>query len=72
MAVKRNMCLEKVAMPERDPKERATNFEEVAMGYTAEMALEEAQRCLQCKNAPCVSGCPVNVKIPDFIVSVRR
>ena len=72
MAVKRNMCLEKVAMPERDPKERATNFEEVAMGYTAEMALEEAQRCLQCKNAPCVSGCPVNVKIPDFIGLVQE
>ena len=72
MAVKRNMCLEKVAMPERDPKERATNFEEVAMGYSAEMALEEAQRCLQCKNAPCVSGCPVNVKIPDFIGLVQE
>lgn len=72
MAVKRNMSLEKVAMPERDPKERATNFEEVAMGYTAEMALEESQRCLQCKNAPCVSGCPVNVKIPDFIGLVQE
>lgn len=72
MAVKRNMSLEKVAMPERDPKERATNFEEVAMGYTAEMALEESHRCLQCKNAPCVSGCPVNVKIPDFIGLVQE
>lgn len=72
MAVKRNMSLEKVAMPERDPKERATNFEEVAMGYTAEMALEESQRCLQCKNAPCVTGCPVNVKIPDFIGLVQE
>lgn len=72
MAVQRNMSLEKVAMPERDPKERATNFEEVAMGYTAEMAVEEAQRCLQCKHAPCVSGCPVNVKIPDFIGLVQQ
>ena len=63
---KANMALEKVSMPERDPKERATCFEEVATGYTPEMAMEEA-RCLQCKARPCVTGCPVGVKIPDFI-----
>lgn len=54
---KPNMALEKVPMPERDPKERATCFEEVAMGYTPEMAMEEATRCLNCKAKPCVAGC---------------
>lgn len=54
-------------MPEQDPKVRAANFSEVALGYTEEMALSEAARCLQCKNQPCVAGCPVNVQIPDFI-----
>jgi len=63
----RNMSNEKVRMPERDAKERATNFEEVALGYTPEQAMEEAARCLQCKHQPCVSGCPVNVKIPAFL-----
>ncbi len=70
--MKKNMSLTKVAMPERDPKERSTNFEEVALGYTEEMALEEAARCLGCKNMPCVSGCPVNVKIPEFIALVQE
>ena len=64
---KPNMALEKVPMPERDPKERATCFEEVATGYTPEMAMEEATRCLNCKAKPCVSGCPVGVRIPEFI-----
>lgn len=64
---KPNMALEKVPMPERDPKERATCFEEVATGYTLEMAMEEATRCLNCKAKPCVSGCPVGVRIPEFI-----
>ena len=64
---KPNMALEKVPMPERDPKERATCFEEVAMGYTPEMAMEEATRCLNCKAKPCVAGCPVGVRIPEFI-----
>ena len=66
------MALEKVPMPERDPKERATCFEEVAMGYTPEMAMEEASRCLNCKNKPCVSGCPVNVRIPEFVAKVAE
>ncbi|MDA8216541.1 MAG: NADPH-dependent glutamate synthase [Dehalococcoidales bacterium] len=56
-----------IAMPEQDPKVRAHNFEEVALGYTLEMAQAEAKRCLQCKNRPCVDGCPVGVEIPDFI-----
>ncbi|MBQ0011551.1 MAG: NADPH-dependent glutamate synthase [Clostridiales bacterium] len=65
-----NMSLNKVPMPEQDPGERITNFKEVALGYTEEMAKEEATRCLNCKNRPCVSGCPVNVRIPDFIAQV--
>ena len=58
-------------MPSQDPKVRAHNFEEVALGYTEEIALAEAQRCLNCKNRPCVSGCPVNVKIPEFIAKMK-
>ena len=65
-----NMAMEKVPMPERDPKERAKCFEEVSTGYTAAMAQEEATRCLGCKNMPCVNGCPVGVKIPDFIAKI--
>ena len=59
-------------MPEQDAKVRATNFEEVALGYTEEMALDEAERCLNCKNMPCMSGCPVNVHIPQFIAKIRE
>lgn len=62
-----NMSMTKLPMPEQDPKVRARNFEEVSYGYTEEMAIEEAQRCLNCKHMPCVSGCPVNVQIPNFI-----
>ena len=62
-----NMSLNKQKMPEQDPNIRNKNFLEVALGYTEEMAREEAQRCLQCKNKPCVAGCPVNVQIPEFI-----
>lgn len=57
-------------MPEQDPKVRATNFDEVALGYTLELAQKEAQRCIQCKNPRCVQGCPVNVNIPDFIAKI--
>ncbi|MBR5539767.1 MAG: NADPH-dependent glutamate synthase [Clostridia bacterium] len=57
-------------MPEQDPQIRATNFEEVACGYAQEMAINEAGRCLNCKTKPCVSGCPVNVQIPDFIAKI--
>ena len=59
-------------MPTQDPLVRAHNFKEVATGYTREIALAEASRCLNCKNKPCVSGCPVNVNIPDFIQEIKK
>lgn len=62
----------KNAMPVQPPEVRAHNFSEVALGYTAEVAVEEAQRCLNCKNKPCVEGCPVNVNIPDFIMKMKE
>lgn len=62
-----NMSPEKVKMREQDPHVRARNFDEVTLGYSEEEAVEEAARCLNCKNSPCVSGCPVGVKIPNFI-----
>jgi len=62
-----NMSLNKVKMLEQDPKIRNSNFNEVSLGYTEEMAKEEAMRCLNCKTKPCVMGCPVNVNIPVFI-----
>ena len=67
-----NMTPKKTPMPEQDPNVRNKNFEEVTLGYTDEMALEEAKRCLHCKNKPCVSGCPVNVHIPEFIQCVAE
>lgn len=67
-----NMSLEKVKMPEQDPNIRNKNFEEVSTGYTEEMALEEAERCLGCKHKPCMKGCPVMVKIPEFIALVAE
>ncbi len=67
-----NMTLVKTPMPEQDPKVRARNFGEVALGYTAEQAIEEANRCLNCKNPKCVQGCPVNVRIPEFIKKVQE
>ena len=62
-----DMSPNKTAMPEAEPTVRNKNFGEVALGYTPEMAIKEANRCLNCKTRPCVSGCPVNVKIPEFI-----
>ena len=59
-------------MPTQDPAVRARNFDEVALGYPVEVAVEEAKRCLNCKNRPCVSGCPVNVNIPDFIALIAK
>ena len=59
-------------MPEQDPNVRNKNFDEVALGYTPEMAMEEARRCLHCKHRPCVGGCPVNVPIPEFIEKVAE
>ena len=67
-----NMTLVKTPMPEQNPMVRARNFQEVALGYTAEMAIEEAGRCLKCKNPKCVMGCPVNVRIPEFIGKVQE
>ncbi len=64
--------LKKVPVREQDPKVRATNFDEVCLGYNAEEAMEEASRCLHCKNAKCVQGCPVNINIPDFIMEVKE
>ncbi|MEG1462549.1 MAG: dihydropyrimidine dehydrogenase, partial [Anaerorhabdus sp.] len=54
-------------MPFQDPTVRSKNFEEVALGYTKEMAIQEANRCLNCKHKPCMNGCPVHVHIPEFI-----
>ena len=62
----------KYEMPVQPPKERAKNFREVALGYDEETALLEAGRCLNCKNRPCVAGCPVNIEIPDFIAKIRK
>ncbi|MBR5182138.1 MAG: NADPH-dependent glutamate synthase [Clostridiales bacterium] len=63
--------LKKVPVSEQDPKVRATNFDEVNLGYTKEEAMAEATRCLNCKNARCITGCPVNINIPDFIAKVK-
>ncbi|MBQ9703138.1 MAG: NADPH-dependent glutamate synthase [Clostridia bacterium] len=67
-----NMSLIKNPMPTQLPEIRNSNFEEVALGYTAEMAINEAQRCLNCKHKPCVSGCPVKIHIPAFISEVAK
>lgn len=66
-----NMDPKKVAMPVQEPQIRNKNFDEVALGYTKEQAMEEADRCLQCKHKPCVNGCPVKVQIPEFIAKIR-
>ena len=67
-----NMSLEKNKMPSQEPSVRAHNFDEVALGYTEELAIDEAKRCLNCKNMPCVSGCPVKIHIPEFIAKVAE
>lgn len=67
-----NLCAKRTPMPVRDPMERRRDFAEVALGYTAEQAMEEAQRCLQCKHKPCTGGCPVQVDIPAFIRFVAQ
>ena len=64
--------MKKVPVREQDPKVRATNFEEVCYGYNEEEAVAEAERCLNCKNARCVEGCPVNIDIPTFIREVKE
>ena len=65
-----NMRPDKNPMPHQDPQARACNFSEVALGYTREQAMDEAQRCLSCKHMPCVAGCPVQIRIPEFIAKV--
>ena len=67
-----NMQMEKTPMPEQDPQVRAGNFQEVALGYTLEQAVNEAKRCLSCKHKPCIGGCPVGIPIPDFIGKVAE
>lgn len=67
-----NMSLKKNPMPVQDPEVRSHNFEEVALGYTEEQAVDEANRCLNCKNKPCVGKCPVSIDIPAFIAKVRE
>ncbi|OAA29745.1 dihydropyrimidine dehydrogenase [Kosmotoga arenicorallina S304] len=62
---------ERIPMPEQSPEERIRNFSEVALGYTLEMAIAEADRCLQCPTSPCISGCPVEIDIPGFIKAIR-
>ena len=64
--------LKKVPVREQDAKVRATNFEEVCLGYNIEEAKEEASRCLKCKNAKCMTGCPVSIEIPKFIKEVEE
>lgn len=72
MAFERNMSVTKCPMPSQDPMVRCHNFDEVALGYTYDMAINEARRCLNCKNKPCVSACPVQIDIPAFIERVAN
>jgi glutamate synthase (NADPH/NADH) small chain len=72
LTAKQRMAIPRQSMPEQEALERRANFFEVAQGLTAEMAHEEAERCLQCKNEPCVRGCPVEVPIPQFIMALRE
>ena len=67
-----NMSLQKNPMPSQDPEVRSRNFDEVALGYTEEQALDEAARCLQCKTKPCMKGCPVMISIPEFIKKIEE
>ncbi len=69
---KETMAIERVKMPEQDPRQRSRNFQEVNLGLTKQQAMREAQRCLQCKSQPCVEGCPVRVRIPEFLEAVAE
>ena len=69
---KANMSLTRNPMPTQDPSVRAHNFSEVALGYSEEAAIDEANRCLNCKNMPCVEGCPVKIHIPEFISKIKE
>jgi len=72
MTAKERLAIEPQAMPEQEPRVRARNMEEVALGYTAEMAQREASRCLNCPTKPCVEGCPVKIRIPDFLAAAAE
>ena len=67
-----NMNPKRNEMPTQSPEGRAHNFLEVALGYDEATAIDEAMRCLNCKNSPCVAGCPVNIRIPEFITKIRE
>lgn len=67
LSVRERLAIKRVSMPELDPCQRSTNFNEVNLGLTEEQAIREAQRCLRCKNTPCIDGCPVQIDIPNFI-----
>ena len=72
LTAKERLAIDRVKMPEQDAKQRACNFKEVNLGLTRELAMQEAQRCIECKNKPCMEGCPVGVRIPDFVTAVAR
>ncbi len=72
LTIKERMAIERATMPEQNAQERATNFSEVNQGLSEEIAMREAQRCLMCKNKPCVDGCPVRVRIPDYLKQVAE
>jgi glutamate synthase (NADPH/NADH) small chain len=72
LTAKERLAIDRVKMPEQDAKQRACNFTEVNLGLTKELAMQEAQRCINCKNKPCVDGCPVGVRIPEFITAVAE
>jgi len=72
MDVKERKKIPRQAMPEQDPRRRRHNYEEVPYGYTEELAVTEAQRCLKCKKPTCMTGCPVNIRIPDFIQLIEE
>ena len=69
---KERMAIPKQIMPEQDPHERRQNFNEVNFGFTRELAIKEAQRCLQCKRPTCIDGCPVDIKIDEFITMIVK
>jgi len=72
LKTKKKIIPHKTKMPEQPPEERIKNFKEVPLGYSEEQAVEEATRCIQCKNRPCVTGCPVEIDIPDFIALIAQ
>jgi glutamate synthase (NADPH/NADH) small chain len=72
LTAKERMSIPRQTMPEQNPVLRVGNFNEVNLGFTPDQARNEAERCLQCKNPPCVEGCPVHVKIPEFIMKIRQ